>query len=106
MMGGAAEAALAPLGEAQRRFQALADAGNTGAAQMASAAITETADCLRDLGRLDEAAAAYQEAIRRDEQLDDRRGVAVSKGQLGTVRLHQKRYQEALEAYTEARDHL
>ena len=101
--GGAAEAALAPLGEAQRRFQALANAGDADAARMASAAITETADCLADLGRLDEAAAAYQEAIRRFEQLDDRRSVAVGKGNLGTVRLRQGRYQEALEAYTEAR---
>ena len=36
-MGGAAEAALAPLAEAQRRFQELADAGNTSAERMAAA---------------------------------------------------------------------
>ncbi|MFL6213034.1 MAG: TIR domain-containing protein [Blastocatellia bacterium] len=102
-MVGAAEAALAPLSEAQRRFQTLADAGNTDAARMASGAITETADCLRDLGRLDEAAAAYQEATKHFEKLDDRRWVAVNKSQLGTVRLLQKRYQEAMTAYTEAR---
>jgi len=102
-MGGAAEAALVPLGEAQRRFQTLADEGNTSAAGMASVAITGTADCLMDLGRLDEASAAYQEAIGRKEKLNDRRGIAVNKGQLGTVRLLQKRYQEALAAYTEAR---
>ncbi|MFL6275506.1 MAG: tetratricopeptide repeat protein [Blastocatellia bacterium] len=101
--GGAVEAALAPLGEAQRRFQALADAGDTSAARMAAAAITETADCLTDLGRLDEAAAAYQEAIGRFEKLGDQRWVAVGKGNLGTARLRQKRYQEALEAHTEAR---
>jgi tetratricopeptide (TPR) repeat protein len=98
-MGGAAEAALAPLDEAQRRFQALADLG----ARMASAAITETAGCLRDLGRLDEAAAAYQEAIGRDEKRGDQRDVAVGKGNLGTVRMLQERYQEALAAYIEAR---
>src|SRR5205085_6014245 len=102
-MGGEAESALAPLDEAQRYFQALADAGNTDAAGMASTAITETADCLRDLGRLDEAAAAYLEAIARDKKLDDRRGLAVNKGQLGTVRLLQGRYPEALTTYTEAR---
>jgi tetratricopeptide (TPR) repeat protein len=102
-VSGAAEAAQAPLGEAQRRFQALADAGDTDAARMASVAINGTADCLVDLGRLDEAAAAYQEAIRRKGELDDRRGVAVGKGNLGTVRMLQGRYQEALDAYSEAR---
>ena len=101
--GGEAKAAIGPLGEAQRRFQALADAGNTAAARMASTAITETADCLSDLGRLDEATAAYQEAIGRFEKLDDRRGMAVNKGNLGTVRMLQERYQEALAAFTEAR---
>ena len=102
-MGGAAEAALAPLSKAQGRFQVLADAGNINSAIMASAAIIDTADCLTDLGRLDEAAAAYQEAIGRAEKLDNRRQVSVGKAQLGTVRLLQKRYQEALTAYTEAR---
>ncbi|MGH7598229.1 MAG: CHAT domain-containing protein, partial [bacterium] len=50
-MGGAAEAALSPLAEAQQRFQKLADAGNTSAAEMVSAVIIENGDCLRDLGR-------------------------------------------------------
>jgi tetratricopeptide (TPR) repeat protein len=100
---GAAEEALPLLTEAQQRFQLLADAGNTGAEYMASAAITEIADCLRNLGRYDEAAAAYEEGIKRCEKLDDRRGTAVDKGQLGTVRLLQKRYAEALEIFTEAR---
>ena len=71
---------------------------------MASVCFTEQGDCLRDLGRLDEAAAAYEESIRRDEQLGDDREVAVGKGQLGTVRLEQRRYGEALAAYAEARE--
>jgi tetratricopeptide (TPR) repeat protein len=102
--GGAAAAALSPLAEAQRRLQSLADAGNAEAARMASAAIKETADCLTDLGRWDEAAAAYQEAIGRFDKLGDRRWRAVSKGQLGTVRRLQQRYDEALEIYAEARE--
>ncbi|HJU56595.1 MAG TPA: tetratricopeptide repeat protein, partial [Pyrinomonadaceae bacterium] len=101
-MGGLAEEALATLNEAQKRFQALADAGDTNAARMASVAITDTGDCLTALGRLDEAAAVYQEAISRDQSFDDLRSVAVSKGQLGTVRLLQHRYAEALEIYNEA----
>ncbi len=99
---GATEAALAPLSEAQRRFQALAAAGNTDAERMASVAIIEAAECARDLGRYDEAAAAFEEGIRRIEKLGDRRGAAVSKGQLGTVHLLQKRYDKALERYREA----
>jgi tetratricopeptide (TPR) repeat protein len=102
-MGGAAETALSPLGEAGRQLQVLADQGDTEAPGMVPAAIAVTADSLRDMGRLDEAAEAYLEALRRDEQLGNRRGVAVSKANLGTVRLLQKRYQEALEAYVEAR---
>jgi tetratricopeptide (TPR) repeat protein len=61
-------------------------------------------DCLRDLGRLDEAAAAYEQAIQLDEQRGAVRDVAVGKFQLATVRLLQRRYGEALAAYQEARN--
>ena len=101
--GGAAEAALSPLVEAQQRFQMLVDAGNTNAEVMVSVAISERADCLRDIGRWDEAAAAYEESIRSFEKLDNQRSVAVSKGQLGTVHMLQGRYDNALESYAEAR---
>ena len=103
-MGGQAGAALEPLGEAQRRFEALATQGNVSAAHMASVALVEYADCLTDLGRLDEAAKTYQETIERAKKLDDQRQVAVNSGQLGTVRLLQRRYAEALAAYAAARD--
>ena len=99
---GTAEAALQPLSEAQQRSQVLAEAGDTRASRMAAAAIMERGDCLRDLGRLDEAAAAYEDAIHRYEQHDDRRSIAVGKGQLGAVRMLQQRYEEALAAYQEA----
>ncbi|MCP4696085.1 MAG: tetratricopeptide repeat protein [Gammaproteobacteria bacterium] len=102
--GGAAETALPPLAEARQRFQALADAGDRDAERMASAVIMESADCLRDLGRLDEAAAAYTEAVKRAEKRDDARQIAVGKGQLGTVRLYQRRYADALASYDEARE--
>ena len=100
---GAVEAALEPLTEAQQRFQRLADDGDTQAEGMSVTAMSETATCFRLLGRLDEAASAYEESITRYEKLGGDRNVAVSKGQLGTVRLVQKRYAEALTAYEEAR---
>ena len=100
--GGAAAAALQLMAEAQRRFQAMADVGDVAAERMASAAITESGDCLLELGRWDEAATAYEEAINRDEKHHSMRDVAVGKGQLGSVRLLQERYNEALEIYNEA----
>ena len=102
--GGAAEAALAPLAEAQCRFQQLADAGDASAERMTSAAITETGDCLRDLGRLDDAGAAYEKATKLLEKKGRNRDVAIAKFQLGTVRMLQERYAEALEIYGEARE--
>jgi tetratricopeptide (TPR) repeat protein len=103
-LGGAGEAALALLAEAQRRFQELADEGNTSAERMASVAIVESGDCLRVLGRLDEAAKAYEEGINRAQIMKDFRQVAVNKFQLGTVRFLQKRSEEALAISSEALD--
>jgi tetratricopeptide (TPR) repeat protein len=103
-MSGAAEDALAPLAEAQRRFQELADAGNPTAERMAAVTFTEIGDCLVALGRLEEAVGAYEERIRRALGLGDHRGAAVARFQLGNVRLQKKRYKEALEIYAEARD--
>jgi tetratricopeptide (TPR) repeat protein len=71
---------------------------------MVSACLTEQGDCLRHLGRLDEAASAYEKAIALGEQQGDDRGVAVRKGQLGTVYMFQRRYPEALKAHEEARE--
>jgi tetratricopeptide (TPR) repeat protein len=102
-MGGAAQAALTPLAEAHRRFQHLADTGREAAASMAAVTVTDIGDCLRTLGRWDEAADAYQDAIERSTQLGDHRGAAVSKGQLATIRLLQRRYPEALDGHAQAR---
>jgi tetratricopeptide (TPR) repeat protein len=101
--GGAAEAAIPHLDEAKRRFRSLADEGLTTAALMVTVTVTESGDCLASLGRLDEAASAYEEAARGDERLGDKRGIAVNKCQLGTVRMLQGRYNEALTTYEEAR---
>ncbi|MBL8397118.1 MAG: tetratricopeptide repeat protein [Candidatus Accumulibacter sp.] len=102
---GNAGAALPPLAEARRRFAAVeARRPGDGAARMAAVCIGERAGCLRDLGRLDEAAQAYEQAIALAEERHDERDVAVGKGNLGTVRLEQRRFSEALAAHREARE--
>ena len=103
--GGKAQQALPLLQEAGRRFEAIANKEpGVGAEGMASACLTDQGDCLRALGSYNDAAAAYEEAIRKDEKRGALRDVAVGKGQLATVRLYQQRYAEALEAHQEARD--
>ena len=103
--GGGAQQALPLLQEAGRRFEAIANKEpGVGAEGMASACLTDQGDCLRALGSYNDAAAAYEEAIRKDEKRGALRDVAVGKGQLATVRLYQQRYAEALEAHQEARD--
>jgi tetratricopeptide (TPR) repeat protein len=102
--GGGGQQALPLLQEAGRRFEAIANENNNkAAARMASLCLSEQGECLLDLGRYDAAAAAYEESIRRGQR-GDLREVAVGKSQIGTVRLYQQRYAEALEAYQEARD--
>ena len=101
---GNSETALGELQKARTGFQTLADAGNKSASLMASVVMADGGDCLRDLGRLDEAAKAYEECVERAEKDGNPRQVAVGKGQLGTVRTHQRRFGEALAAHTAARD--
>ncbi|WP_204152654.1 tetratricopeptide repeat protein [Leptolyngbya sp. CCY15150] len=86
--------------EAQRLFE---DIDNSSAARMASVALAKQAGCLRDLGRLEDAAAKYEEHIRRGEELADFRGVAVGKIQLADVLRKQGRYEEAIAEYDAAR---
>jgi tetratricopeptide (TPR) repeat protein len=95
---GDANAALPHLKIARQRFERL------NQPRMAGVALTETADCLRDLGRYEEAAGAYVDKIRTAEALQDPRSVAVNKGQLATVRFLQKNYSEALRLYAETRE--
>jgi len=101
---GGADQALPLLIDARQRFESVAtERPSRGAKGMASGCLSEQGYCLLYLGRLDEAAAAYEEAIQLAEQRGDARSIAVDKGQLATVRLQQRRYPEALEAYAEAR---
>jgi tetratricopeptide (TPR) repeat protein len=103
--GGEALQALRLLQEAGQRFETITQKRlDVSAAKMASACLAGQGDCLSDLGRYDAAAAAYEGSIRKGIQQGDLRGVAVRKGQLGTVRLQQQHYGEAMEAFKEARD--
>jgi tetratricopeptide (TPR) repeat protein len=102
---GGAEQALPLMDAARKRFEAVVqEHPGSGAERMAYVCIAEQGDCLRGLGRFDEAAAAYEESIRRAEQREDARQVSAAKGQLGTIRMLQRRYPEALAAYAEARE--
>ncbi len=96
--GGTAAQALPYLQKAQWHFEALEERG----AREASVALAEQGDCLKALGQLEAAAAAYEEGIKRDEKREDTRSVAVGKGQLASVRQAQKRYADALQGYQQA----
>lgn len=104
-LAGDPAAAFEAIEEARAGFEALAAAtGDRGAARMASACLTEGADCLLGLRRLDAAAARYAQAIEALEPLDDPRSVAVTRGQLATVRLLQGELAAALSGWQQARD--
>lgn len=99
-IGGQAAPALELCRTAQELSEALGERGE----RLAAVTLTEQAICLTVLGRLDEAADAYQERIKWGEKLGDLRGVAVGKGQLANVMRRQGRYEAAIAAYEEARD--
>ena len=101
---GTAEQALVLLDKARSRFKAIEfRQPDRGAKAMASVCFKERANCLHQLGHLDEAAQAFAEAIRFDKENGNERDVAVGKYNLGAVRLSQHRCKEALDLYEEAR---
>lgn len=102
---GSSQSALPYLEEAQQRCEAVEEAmPGRGAAHMACVCLTDQGDCLANLGRYDAAAAAYEASICRAQQQKDERQAAVGEFQLGIVHRLQRRYQDALDAFTEARD--
>ncbi len=102
---GGAEPALSLLDEARQRFEAVEKRmPGHGAERMVVLCFEEQGKCLGTLGQLDDAASTYEKCIRLAEQIGDIRKVAVSKGNLGTVRLLQRRYPEALAAHAGARE--
>ena len=104
-VGGAVEDALKSINAAHKSFCLLAGEVDTDAVgNMISASLAKKGECLLDLGRLEESAAAYEESIHVAEELKSERHIAVGKGQLGTVRFSQGRYEEAIKAHNEARE--
>jgi tetratricopeptide (TPR) repeat protein len=104
LLSDAAKDALPPTEEAQQRFQALVDQGDSSVERMVSVSLEQKGTCLISLGRLEEAVIIYEGCIERAEKLEDKRHLAVVKGQLGMVRMDQKRYGDALKAYDEVRE--
>lgn len=96
--GGQAAPALELFVQTQQLFEALGEQGG----HMAAAALTEQADCLSELGRLDEAAEKYEECISRSEKQEDFRQIAVGRFNLAGLRYDQERYEEALAGCHEA----
>ncbi len=101
---GSPQPALPELEAARKGFLALAASGDTDAARMGSVCLTDQGDCLQDLGKLEEAAKKYLEAIALDEKRSAPRDVAAGKFQLGTVCLLQGNFDEALVLSHEARE--
>jgi tetratricopeptide (TPR) repeat protein len=97
------ESALPFLVHAQQRLEVLAAAGTPVAEEMAIVAGTERAGYLLELGRPDEAAPIYEEALERAAKRDDRRSVAVNTLKLGTVRQLQGHHAEALKVLFEGK---
>lgn len=100
---GKPEQSLSLSDEARRRFEAVAEKQpGIGAERMVTVSFETQGLALRNLGRLDEAAKAFEEQIRLGETIGNIRGAAIGKIQLGTVRVLQGHYQEALAAQNEA----
>ncbi|MBK6995520.1 MAG: tetratricopeptide repeat protein [Lewinellaceae bacterium] len=101
--GGRLEQALPFFENAERRFDTLAEAGNTSAARIASVCLAEMGNCFLDLGRYDAAATQYEKSIVLSEKQNDARQVAAVKGQIASIRMYQKKYPEALRLLHEAK---
>src|SRR5262249_53666785 len=94
---GRAEDALKYHDQAKRAFQDLVDENNNkAAARMVAVEIGRKGDYLRDLGRLDESVAAYEESLNRLIALEDQKATVAIKHQLVPVLIIQERYPEAL----------
>lgn len=100
---GGSEQALPLWDEAQYRLEIVAKERPSDVIEaMLSVCWSGRGASLLALARLEGAAAAYEESMRRGEKRGDERQIAVAQLQLGTVRKNQRRYSEALAAYYQA----
>lgn len=99
---GSAQLALQPLSESQRRFAILASWGGTGYADILIKTISLQGDCLRDLGRLQEAATAYEQAIHYASSSDNPRAAANNMIELATTYQQMGYLSDALYQYQDA----
>lgn len=99
---GDAQLALQPLSEAQRRYKILATWGAAEEAQKLIESLSAQGDCLRHLGRLKEAATAYEQAIHYASHKDHHRHVANNKVELATTYVQMGHYGDALTEYQDA----
>ncbi|MBF0629202.1 MAG: tetratricopeptide repeat protein [Magnetococcales bacterium] len=102
-MSGSPAQAIPLLAEARHCFKRLGKE-DLDARRMAATVLNDLGDCQMALGLLDQAAESYEQSGQEDEKEQNARGVAVSMGQLGTVRMLQQRYPEALAAHEKARE--
>jgi tetratricopeptide (TPR) repeat protein len=103
---GGSEQALPLLEEARRHFEAVEKREpGRGAERMASVCFTEQGDCLRGLGRLDDAAAdAYRKSLAIKVRLGDVGGQASTLNQLGRLCFDLARTEEAAAFYRQTVD--
>lgn len=99
---GAAQLALQPLSEAQRRFAILTTWGGSEAAQFQIRAISLQGKCLRDLGRLPEAATAFEQAIHYASHSRLEAATAINLVELATTYLQMGHFGDALNEYQDA----
>lgn len=95
--------ALISLEKARKSFQILTGLGIENAARMLSVTLTELANALMGLGHLEECALLLEQCGQLAESQGNRRDAAVARSQLGTIRLQQRRLDDALAAHQQAR---
>lgn len=99
---GSAQLALQPLSESQRRFAILASWGGADYANLLIKAISLQGNCLRDLGRLKEAATAYEQAIHYASSSDNLSAAANNIVELATTYQQMGYLDDALHEYQNA----
>jgi tetratricopeptide (TPR) repeat protein len=82
-------------------FGKIVDRGNKSAERMMLSSLTVKADCLTDLGELNEAENLYNQGLKISKKLDIPKSIATIKGSLGIVYICQKKHKKAIEEYRE-----